>query len=367
MNSLLFSSDLDVVIATLSLLLRPSQQYSAHPAVAFSQNISNSRLESLAKTPLALREHGIELLDLVGNTSNECMKKLPQEASEVNLTFYKKTARDEVNAAEPSKSSTTSTHQQSTHASVPHTIHLGPLAHSSRSPVEILADTITSHQVPDAEKYELLCRIRQAHALGEDRDSERQLIVQTRLLALAVYAHTHPEAQAQSSIFIYEADLVNRIADLLRQDKGVSVEVQTAAVFALDALARYRGKMGEVLGAVNAGVNHGILMSLLRKSVQDMSDADSALPNVFVDALVSFITYITSHSNGGNMMVGAGLIPLLIQVVGTTHEQRLPVVTRTMQLIDSVLIGYPTGLTIFCNGGGIDALTGRIQVRGECY
>lgn len=348
--------------------MRPSQQYSSHPALSHSQHISNSRLESLVKAPPSFREHGIELLDLVSSDSNERLKKLPQEASEVNFTFYRRTEHEAQNAdAEQGKPSASSAHQPSAQAPAPYTIHLGPLAQSSRSSMEIFADTVKSHQVPDSEKYELLCRIRLAHALGADRESERQAIVTARLLALAVYAHTHPETQAQSTIFLFDADLVNRVGDLLQQDKGVHVVVQTAAIFALDALARYRGKMAEVLSAVNAGVNHGILMSLMRKSVQDICVEASVLPNIFMDALVSFITYIASHSSGGNMMVGAGLVPILIQLIGITHQQRLPIVSRTMQLIDSVLTGYSNAFTIFCNSGGIDALTGRMQVREKMH
>lgn len=354
-----------MLVSTLFLLLRPSQQYSAHPALSYSQHISTSRLESLSKAPPSFREHGIELLDLVSNDSKERLKKLPQEASEVNHSFYRKT-EDEAQQktdAEASQPSASSTDQPNAQASKPYTIHLGPLAQSSRPAMDIFADAVKSHRVPDSEKYELLCRIRLAHALGEGRDSERQAIVTARLLALAVYAHTHPETQAQSTIFLYDTDLINRVSELLQQDKGVPVTLQTAAISALDALARYRGRMGEVLSGINAGVNHGILMSLLRKTVQDVCDSTSPLPNTFVDALISFITYIASHTSGGNMVVGAGLVPLLIQVIGIPHQLRLPIVSRTMQLIDNILIGYPNAFTIFCNSRGLDALTERIQVQ----
>ncbi|KAI5123932.1 hypothetical protein M0805_006347 [Coniferiporia weirii] len=364
LNSLLFTSDLDVLVATLLLLLRPSQQYSSQPALSHALHISTSRLESLAKTTPSLREHGVEMLDLVSDKGEKHVENLPQETSEVNFVFYRKSddqAEKDTSGHDASIFESSAHAQPAVQSSAPHNIHLGPLAQSSRPAMEIFADAVKSHQVPDNEKYELLCRIRTARALGAGREEERCMIVVARLLAIAVYAHTHSETQAQSSLFLYDTDLVNRIAELLQQDRDVPVMVQTAAIAALDAIARYRGKITEVLGAVNAGVNHGILMSLFRKTVSDISNAESPLPNLFVDALVSFITFIVSHASGGNMVVGAGLVPLLIQIFGITHPQRLAIVSKTTQLVDNVLYGFMNAFTMFCNGRGVEALTERIR------
>ena len=50
-------------------------------------------------------------------------------------------------------------------------------------------------------------------------------------------------------------------------------------------------------------------MSLFRKAVLAIANAESSLPNSLVDALLPFLIYIASHSVGRNMVVGAGLIP----------------------------------------------------------
>ena len=304
------------------------------------------------------------MLDLVSGKGSKQVQDLPQEVSEVNYTFYRKgetqgeKPKDDSNVFQ----STSRPHHPPAQSSAPHTVHLGPLAQSGRDAMDIFADAVKSHQVPESERYELLCRIRFAQSLGPGREDIRQKLVIARLLAIAVYAHTHSESQAQSSLFLYDTDLVNRIAELLQQDREVPVMVQMAAISALDALARYRGKMTEVLGAINAGVNHGILMSLLRKTVSNISHAESTLPNLFVDALVSFVTYIASHAGGGNMVVGAGLVPVLIQVIGITHEQRLPIVSKSMQLVDNVLYGFMNAFSVFCNSRGVEALAERIRV-----
>ena len=315
-----------------------------------------------------MREHGIDLVDLVSEKGKEKLHSLPQEASEVYYTFYGRAddgnvhekANAEASASSPSKA-------LRPHGPTPsaHNIHLGPLAFSGRPTMDILSDAIKSHHVPDNEKYELMCRIRTARALDPNRDVERQKLVIARLLAIAVYAHTHPESQAQTTLLLYDSDLVNHIAELLQLDHNIPVLVQTAAIAALDAFARYRSKIQEVLAAVNAGVNHGILMSLLRKTVSDISHPDSKLPHMFVEALLSFIIYIASHSTGGNMVVGAGLVPLLIQIVGVNLPQRLAAVSKTMQLMDNILYGFPNAVGIFCNNHGVETLTDRIKVRSS--
>ena len=74
------------------------------------------------------------------------------------------------------------------------------------------------------------------------------------------------------------------------------------------------------------------------------------------------MTFIATSTSGGNMVVGAGLVPLLIQVIENRHPNRLYVVSKTMQLVDSVLYGFTNAFQLFCNVHGVDALVGRIEV-----
>ena len=153
-----------------------------------------------------------------------------------------------------------------------------------------------------------------------------------------------------------------QIAEFLHLDRGINNAVQTAAISALDGMGRYRTKIQELLTAVNAGVNHGILMSLLRRTVTDISNPESTLPNSFVEALIAFVTFIASHASGGNMIVGAGLIPLLIQLIENMIPSRLSIVSKAMQLVDNVVYGFPNAFQLFCNARGIDAVVQRIEV-----
>jgi E3 ubiquitin-protein ligase HUWE1 len=360
LNSLLFTADLDVLILALNLLLRPSQQYSAQPSVSHALNISTPRLQSLAKRWPNLRDFGISLVELASNSPE--VDALPSEAREVNYSFYrtgttkeqeKKMDTDVVDAPRKPTGSNGS-------GSV--NIHIDERALATRDAGAILADVIGTYAVPDEDKFELICRIRAAQVLAKGNEADREKLIIIRLLAIAIFGHTHTEAQAMSSLFLYEPDLIVHIAEVLQIDRTVSVSIQTAAIGALDALARYRNKIQEVLAAVNAGVNHGILMTLVRKTVLDVSNPTSILQHSFIEALLSILTFIASHAAGGNMIVGAGLVPMLIQIIETRLPQRLLVVSRTMQLVDNVLYSFANAFQLFCAARGVDVLVERIEV-----
>jgi E3 ubiquitin-protein ligase HUWE1 len=252
LNSLLFTSDLDVLVLTLHLLLRPSQQYSAQPTVTHTLNISTSRLRSLSKRWPNLREYGVGLVELVSAKGCKDVDALPDEAREIHYSFYrtdsagKEKEREKKDDAEDvfgASSSSSVFARRSTSApqlavaAAPITststgavtIHIDQQTLSSKPPMSLLADTVEAYTIPEDEKFELLCRIRAASVLAKssDKDKEkedkeklavREKLVIVRLLAIAIFGHTHSEAQAMGSLFLYEPDLIAHVAELLQID-----------------------------------------------------------------------------------------------------------------------------------------------------
>jgi len=365
LNSLLSASDLDILILALNLLLRPSQQYSAQPSVSHALSISTTRLQSLAKPWPHLREHDISLVHLAGKNHEE-LDGVPPEAREVNFNFYR---TDSTTGPEGEKTLESAGDAPTT----PRKVAANPPSSSAiqirleeqtvltKPVMNVLADAIQTYSIPENETFELLCRIRMAAAISTGKKAEREKLVIIRLLAIAIYGHTHTESQATSAMFLYEPDLISHIAELLQVDQGIPIPVQTAAIAALDALARYKNKLQEVLTAVNAGVNHGVLMALVRNMVIEVANPDSRLPHAFVEALLSFITYLASHASGGNMVVSAGLIPLLIQIIENKTPTRLSVLSKAMQLVDNVLYSFTNAFSLFCTSRGVDVLVERIE------
>ncbi|KAF9049777.1 hypothetical protein BJ165DRAFT_1608842 [Panaeolus papilionaceus] len=339
LNSLLSTSDLDVLILALNLLLRPSQQYSAQPSVSHALSISTTRLQSLAKRWPHLRESGVGLAELSSSKIQDEPTIIPPEAREVNFNFYRTELSASPVAEVTEDNSTTSASPSKAGASIPSAVHIH----------------LDEHEVSNQPVMQVLAEATEAHAADIDK------LLTTRLLAIAIYGHTHSESQVTSALFLYEPDLVVQIAELLQVDRDIPFLTQTAAIAALDALARYKHKIQEVLTAVNAGVNHGILIALMRHVVTELTKPDSTLPHAFVDALLTFITYLSSHASGGNMIVGAGLIPLLVQIMENKASNRLPVVSKTMQLVDNVLYSFTNAFSLFCASRGVEVLVERIQ------
>jgi E3 ubiquitin-protein ligase HUWE1 len=386
------SSDLDILLLALNLLLRPAQQYSAQPHVSQALSISTPQLVALSKRWPHSRDHNVNLVDLITDQGVQQIGGLPPEAREVNFTFYRKEkdgktsfpganvgeskdplastppAPPQTPAQKPSAGSSTVSAPLLASGSGAVLVHIDADVLGSKDAMEVLKDTVDSHSIPDEEKYELLCRIRAAQSFipSPSTLSTRQKLLTVRLLAIAIFCHTHSETQAQASLLLYEPDLIAHIAELLQLDKGIPIPVQSAAIAALDALGRYRNKIQEVLAAVNAGVNHGILMTLLRRTVVSVADSQSSLPHSYVEGLLSFVTYLASHTVGGNMVVGAGLVPLLIQLVDNKLPNRLAIVSKTVQLMDNVLYGFPNAFQLFVNSQGVDTLVGRIEVCWTC-
>ncbi|CDZ98238.1 E3 ubiquitin-protein ligase/Putative upstream regulatory element binding protein [Phaffia rhodozyma] len=243
------------------------------------------------------------------------------------------------------------------------TINLGSVASllaEGKTPMTVLAEAVETYDVPEVERFELLNVIKIAMGLG-NKDVRRNL-VEIRCLAIAVYCCLVPENIAQTDLFLYEPDLVAHIAELIRVDAGIPSQIQSAAVPALDAMCRYRHRISEVISAMNASANHGVLMSLFRSMVAKLGEESDDPPFDLVDSLVSMLTFLVSTPSYSNMIVGAGLVPMLVQLVQNNLLSRAPAVTKAINLIDHVIYSNSNGFTLFHNAGGLDALINKIKL-----
>ncbi|QRV79604.1 E3 ubiquitin-protein ligase HUWE1 [Ceratobasidium sp. AG-Ba] len=425
LNALLATSDLDVLVAVLNLLLRPSQQYSSQPPTSHTLNISAPRLQALALRWPGLREAGMELHELLDSSappppvvakpkapetsirfgfgmsssgfatptqvaigastprpgSTQPAKEIIAGSDEITFQFYRKsnpgaqgqepkpetveqtptrpsTSRSagSSNPMSPSKDSASQAGPQSGMT----VVRLTDLHNPTKEVNQIVAEAVEKYEVPEEEVFELMCRVRIARVLGPGQESSREKVACARLLAIAIYAHTQSESSAQQQLFLYEPDLTQHLAELIHHDRNVPISVQTAAVHALDGIARYRHRSTEVLAAVNANVSHGILMGALRKTIADINKPSSTIPNEFPEALIGFITYLASQSAGGTQVVGAGLVSQLIMLIENRLPERMPVVSKAMPLVDNLLYGFPTAFQLFINAHGVDAMVERI-------
>lgn len=156
-------------------------------------------------------------------------------------------------------------------------------------------------------------------------------------------------------------------------------ELQTFSFFALDAIARHRNKLSEVCTAIHASANHGIIMQILRRVNTSegktpfltivIHGAKYSLsldyPQSFLEALLSFVSCLLQTQPGGQMLMSAGIIPVLIQIVGNNQHNQLKNIAKTANLLDTIVNSFNTSFTAFCNAEGLDILLSRIKSEVE--
>lgn len=276
-------------------------------------------------------------------------------------------------------------------------IHLPNLRTTSLSTVDILLDLVSTHTVPEPDRLNLLQKIRIGKALNNPSlpPRERQQLLIVRLLALSVFAHSQPENQAQVKVFLYEPELIPQLAELVHPERNdISTDVKAAALYALEAFARYKGKTAEVASALNASVSHGVLLELVRKTATDLNSetrtflpaSPSSFPAPFhfltrcadfpsfspsaaestpelIDALFNLLTWINMHQTIGVMVIGAGVIGVLLEFVKNRKRDHLVASNKAVVLLDGFLYGYANATTAYIAAGGLNVFIERIKVR----
>ncbi|KAK4052443.1 E3 ubiquitin-protein ligase tom1 [Microbotryomycetes sp. JL201] len=415
LNDLLHTTDLDILLDTLKLALRPAQQYALTHSSSYSFGIAEKRLLSLAQG-WNTREYGLEMVDLASDTVD-----IPLELNEVDWQFYKKAAvaessqpaeatatlagdrKDkgkqtdamEVEEARPSAPFASAQPVATAAASTPGpkprasfatgpalatpipntpgatsyfgshtdegltTVHLGNVRASPKSAVDLFVDAVETYGVPEPERLELLQKIRIAKSMC-DLESRRTMLV-LRLYAIAVLVHTSPESATQNKLLLYEPELIPQLAELVHPDRDVPMAIQAGAFYALDALAKLKSKLNEVASALNAGVSHGILMYVLRRTVSDLdSDTPTSTPD-FIDSLFNLLLFFQTTSFAGNMIVGAGIVSMLVDLVKNSRRDRVSTVTKAVVFLDSLMYGYQTAFTLFISSGGLNVFVDRVK------
>lgn len=100
------------------------------------------------------------------------------------------------------------------------------------------------------------------------------------------------------------------------------------------------------------------MMQILRKT-----NSNEAYPQPFLDALFTFVSYLLQTQPGGQMLMSAGIIPTLVQIVGNLQYTQLKNLAKIVGLIDTIVNSFATSFSAFCNANGLDILLNRIKVK----
>jgi E3 ubiquitin-protein ligase HUWE1 len=235
--------------------------------------------------------------------------------------------------------------------------------------------SLHSGEVPDDSKYELLNKIRTAKGLATSQ-STREQILAIRILAITNLAYIYPEPLFQQKILQFDMEhpkrlqLAYQLGELVHlgasDDLPLSRIVQTFSIQALDALAKHKARAIDVCAALSVNVNHGVLMFLTRKAVNELSvegdGSDDSGQDEWRDALLALLrTLPGSSTRTPETLVAAGLIPMFVDVLNLRTDKARRVYSRVMEFLDSFVLAVRDAFGILTNAKGFDALSDLID------
>lgn len=244
---------------------------------------------------------------------------------------------------------------------------------SSTAAESLLASNM--HLLTPESSYELLHKIRVAQALVGSRETREQILA-IRVLAVTNLAYVHGESQFQQKILQYDLEqskrlqLTYQLAELVHLgasgDIDVSRTVQTLSIQALDALAKHKARAVDVCAALSVNVNHGILMFLTRKVVNELGaendETDNSYHDEWRDALLALLrTLPSSSSRTPETLVAAGLIPMFVDILNLRTDKARRVYSRIMEFLDTFVHAVRDALGTLTAAKGFDAISELID------
>ncbi|KAF4343676.1 e3 ubiquitin ligase HUWE1 [Fusarium beomiforme] len=227
--------------------------------------------------------------------------------------------------------------------------------------------------IPPVSQYEIFHRIRVSKALMESSEA-RQKLLAVRLLAVNNLAYIHPEASFLEKVLRQDADetrrfqLVYQLAELIHPTAHGNVEVplwlQAVALALLEAVSNFQAKCQDVLSALNANVNHGILLYVIRKAVAGMKEDDDSDKGNHVtqmdewrNNLFSLTLHLSMSTRVGSEMVSAGLMDILVEILNIRSSVAQRNHSMVLAFLDGLIWSYQNAFTAFFNAKGLDAVS----------
>ncbi|KAI0243771.1 E3 ubiquitin-protein ligase tom1 [Massospora cicadina] len=357
LNDLLNTNDLDILEMVLNVIMRPAQRVNAQRGGRLNFLISQDRISALSSN-WGLADQ-LTLRELASPNVLVAPESFP-----IHFQFYgnpeAKATREESSTL---KASGAGKREKSLEASAfdsPQvSILVGEPFSKGATPSEIFYRLVEEYGVPDDQRYALFQRVRIATAARNT--SQRLKLLSIRLLALSVFCYVASEPVVMSSVFVYEPNLIVSLAGLLHPESDAPLSIQTAALHSLDSFSHFSPKLSEVLTAVGASTNHGVLLCMLKKVIAPESAHEDGFL-LLVDALFSLLSYVFTSQSGGNMLITAGIVSLLVQFLsGEMAEAPVRLRYKGIQLMDNAIYGFPTAFSSFQASDGLATLVQRID------
>ncbi|KAI1754687.1 hypothetical protein F4782DRAFT_455831 [Xylaria castorea] len=244
------------------------------------------------------------------------------------------------------------------------------------SPYQILGKL--PKDLPKETRYEFLNRLRVAKALTGSTES-RQQALKARLLAIQNLAYIHVESTFVEKVLRQDSDeprrfqLVYQLAELIHPGADgttqVPLDLQSIALSLLEAISSFHTKVPDVFSALNATVNHGVLLYVIRKAVAEMKEDDVGdqwtLKDEWRDNLFSLALHITMAMANTSMrnipeIISAGLLEILVEILNLRSNVAERTHGTLVGFLDSLMYNVQTSFPSLAAADGLEAITNLI-------
>jgi len=76
---------------------------------------------------------------------------------------------------------------------------------------------------------------------------------------------------------------------------------------------------------------------------------------------------MASTNTGGQMMITAGIIPLLLSMVPINMAILYKSISKAIHILDTLLYTFESAYAVFNTANGLQTIVERIQVNLNCY
>lgn len=252
-----------------------------------------------------------------------------------------------------------------------------PQSAVTSTPIYKLIERMPS-DLPKGSKYEFLHRLRVAKALPGSLES-RQDALKARLLAIQNLAYIHTEFTFIEKVLRQDHDeprrfqLVYQLAELIHPSidgsSDVPIGLQAIALSLLEAMSGFHTRVPDIFSALNATVNHGVLLYVIRKAVAGMRRNDSGEQwtedDEWRDNLFSLTLHITmamhnSSSRNTPEIISAGLLDIMVEVLTIRSNIAERTYATLVTFLDSLIYNVQTSFQTLINADGLNAITDLI-------
>lgn len=226
--------------------------------------------------------------------------------------------------------------------------------------------------IPKMAKYEFLNRLRTSKALLGASETRQQALA-VRLLAITNLAYIHAEPTFIEKVLKQDNDeprryqLVYQLAELIHPSADgtncVPLWLQSISLGLLEAVSNLPAKYPDVLSALNANVNHGVLLYVLRKAVagmredpEDEDDDRTTKADEWRNNLFSLTLHMAMGSRVGQEMISAGLMDILVEIINLRSKVASRYHSMMLALLDGLIYGYQGAFQSFSGASGLDSI-----------